>query len=956
MAVVAAALLAPIAVARPADAGPTTNGTTSHLAAAAATIDDRSGEMPRTKRNEVTGDFLGRGYDQRAAVEGTPDNRRLNIYDSDDRGGALLRSTPADLNETNAQLVFRDEIRDAAVANGLNTMPLAWTPNALYMAGRHTDGENLIYRLPPDGSCAQLSCIPDTAAFGAEQFSSHLDGQPNSLIAPTALAVGNLGGTEVVALGLSNNRKGDWLDGGVGIYFIDPGSDLFSGPFNIVAPLGTNGGAIQTAVTGLDWDDRGSGLLAIATMQEIDGVRMQVARLGNNRWGGDFLWLKDQTYFDWTALPKPVPNALSTAVANRVDGSPVVAFGMDDGTVKLWDPALTSSSLLAQVAGSASAPVDALTFTDRIDGSVGVPDLVAVSSRGNSARVLRYSGATTLAPQPVAAGGGTTTDVGGIRAWFPGYRAREFAIDNDTGTTIEVDFATRPNASYGCYFSGVDSNYPAFPTDPVTLVPEDGRDLLSAFLTAGVGGDCAATDFTGQWAAYMVVTPLERPADRTVAKLVWSRGGQLSVQSVGGSLILNVSNANPPQFAAISAIDIQSPPAPGDPASLKVTGNRLDPAGTDQPVYRFDVPATTWPLPAATPARIQAVLRPLEVHGITAAGADVSLGLLVPQGQPTRVTSGSVTLSPVSFYWQNPDVGQQITDVYIQAGSTTSNRVDLAGLPSPAAGTPVAQLVACPATGSTTCDATADPFATGLDQAKLLIQVHDANNKVLPITDPAYGRIYYSDENGDLLTGLIPEDGSAYTRVSPYAGAFPNDGSSSTTVRPPTNGTVGGRYGYLSTTITDEQDITAHVGGSDATSDFTVAAQDFDPDITPGAQASQGFTLNGCADYRGSNACNIANITATKPGLFLTSDPDTGEVRIGLQFSTPAQTSLSSLPLQQLAGQPEHTVGSSPLTTTNGEAHLPTSAGFQPADTIDTWLVSHGAQVPLADIRVGGGN
>jgi hypothetical protein len=953
VAVVATGLFAPLVVAQPAGAGPATDGTTGHVAAAAATIEDHSGEMPRTKRNEVTGDFLGRGYDQRAVVEGEPGDRRLNIYDSDDRGSALLRSTPTDLGTSDPAFLFRDEIRDTAVANGLNTVPLAWTPEAFYLAGRHTDGRNLIYRLPPDGSCAERSCIADSD--NVSQFSGHLDGQPNSLIAATALAVGNLGGTEVVALGLSNNLKGDQLDGGVALYFIDPVFDL-GGAFNIVAPLGTNGGAIQTVVTGLDWDDRGSGLLAIATMQEIDGVRMQAAWLGNNRWGGDFLSLRNQTYFEWNVVPKPVTDALSTAVGNRVDGSPVIAFGMADGSVKLWDPVVTSPSLLSQAAGSTSAPVDALTFTVRIDGTVGVPDLVAVSSRGNSARVLRYSSATTLAPQPVAADGGTTTDVGGIRAWYPGYRTREFAIDNDTGTTIEVDFATRPNASYGCYLSGVDSSYPAFPADPVTLVPEDGRDLLSAFLTAGEGGDCAATDFTGQWAAYMVVTPLERPADRTVAKLVWSRSGQLSVQSVGGSLILNVSNANPPQFAPVSAIDIQSPPAAGDPPSLKVTGNRLDPAGTDQPVYRFDVPATTWPLPAATPARIQAVLPPLEVHGITAAGADVSLGLLVPQGQPTRATSGSVTLAPVSFYWQNPDVGQQITDIYVQAGSTTSSRVSLGGLPVPAAGTPVGQLVACPATGSTTCDATADPFATGLDQAKLLIQVHDANNKVLPVTDSAYGRIYYRDENGDLLTGLIPADGSAYTRVSPYAGAYPNDGSPSTTVRPPTTGTVGGRYGYLSTTITDEQDVTAHVGGSDATSEFTVAAQDFDPDVTPGVQASQGFTLDGCADYRGSSACNVANITATKPGLFLTSDPDTGEVRVGLQFSTPGQTSLSSLPLQQLAGQPEHTVGSSALTTANGEVHLPTSAGFQPADTIDTWLVSHGAQVPLADIRVGGGN
>ena len=85
---------------------------------------------------------------------------------------------------------------------------------------------------------------------------------------------------------------------------------------------------------------------------------------------------------------------------------------------------------------------------------------------------------------------------------------------------------------------------------------------------------------------------------------------------------------------------------------------------------------------------------------------------------------------------------------------------------------------------------------------------------MLPVTDPVYGQVYYRDEDGDLLTGLIPADGSSYMRVSPYAGAYPNDGSTSSTTRPPTNGTVGGRFGYLSTTTTVEQEITAHVGGS----------------------------------------------------------------------------------------------------------------------------------------------
>jgi hypothetical protein len=49
--------------------------------------------MPRTVRDEVTGDFLGRGYDQWMRIGPTG----LNVYDSPSRGGGLLQATPTDL-------------------------------------------------------------------------------------------------------------------------------------------------------------------------------------------------------------------------------------------------------------------------------------------------------------------------------------------------------------------------------------------------------------------------------------------------------------------------------------------------------------------------------------------------------------------------------------------------------------------------------------------------------------------------------------------------------------------------------------------------------------------------------------------------------------------------------------------------------------------------------------------
>ena len=95
MAVVAAALLAPLMVAQPAGAGPAIVGTAGDLAVAATTtINDYSVTMPRASGSEITADFLGLGYEQRAVIEGDAQATNLNIYDSDAKGGAVCcRST-----------------------------------------------------------------------------------------------------------------------------------------------------------------------------------------------------------------------------------------------------------------------------------------------------------------------------------------------------------------------------------------------------------------------------------------------------------------------------------------------------------------------------------------------------------------------------------------------------------------------------------------------------------------------------------------------------------------------------------------------------------------------------------------------------------------------------------------------------------------------------------------------
>ncbi len=217
------------------------------------------------------------------------------------------------------------------MANGLATIALTWTPDALYMAGFNIkENDNFLYRLPPDGSCAQLSCMSVPPASWPSELPSHevVRGSP---VAPSVLAAGVIGTTPVVAVGLTNSLNSD-LPGMSGVIVFNQAAGTLMGSWQ---PVGTNGGALQTAVTALDWDDSGSGLLAIGTIQEITGgVRMQAVRVAVN---GPSVSFAGATNFE-PVVGATVPAPLSTAVGHRVNGSAVVAFGMDDGTVKLWDP------------------------------------------------------------------------------------------------------------------------------------------------------------------------------------------------------------------------------------------------------------------------------------------------------------------------------------------------------------------------------------------------------------------------------------------------------------------------------------------------------------------------------------------------------------------------------------------------------------------------------------------
>ncbi len=255
------------------------------------------------------------------------------------------------------------------------------------------------------------------------------------------------------------------------------------------------------------------------------------------------------------------------------------------------------------------------------------------------------------------------------------------------------------------------------------------------------------------------------------------------------------------------------------------------------------------------------------------------------------------------------------------------------------AATHVGQLSVCPVSGGSDCSSTAAPFANGLDQAPLRVQVYGDDNAVLPVSDPNYGRIYYRDDNGDLLTGLIPMDGTSYVRVSPYPGEYSNDGSAGID-----RATQSHRAGRRPVRL-PEHDSSTLRAGDHRVRRRVVGTQPADRDRRATVHANRAVRVTGCGRLPRHRLLGLSGhellprwparaptLTSdpdpNRPALFLTKDPDTGVPMMGLMFFTEAQTALTSLPLQQVAGQPEHNVAGDDVEREQRRGHDEHHVGF----------------------------
>ena len=945
---------------------------------------DISGSMPRTMRDDLTGDFLGRGYDLRMRAE----DNHLNLYEPPSRGGgqlpnpAFLDLTPT-ADEQGGYTPWADyAYRSAQQCYGclqnfwsyyhLSTVYLARNNDSLFITGAHNNGdlssyENVLYVAPADGSCASAIFVPSCLKSFVHLPSVYgpRNGDDPRIITVTSLAAGYRLGHPLLAVGLS--------DGGVQIYDVSNPVPRLAGTFGGMA----TGDGSQTPVTALAWDPAGSGLLAVGVISWSDRAFMvQVGPDGNVQ-----SWQKSLAGATSGQLE---PTVLSAAIGRDRAGNPVAAFGMDqDGKLQIFDnpPGGPTQELSPTAAtGSGTGTIVAVNPIPRFDGTPGGDDFAVSYQNGSDiyhgqGALWRWDGTSApLTPQPLSLGPNNTAntflpDWETFRRWYPGIKEGQFSIKNASGEQISVSLHARKDPEYGCW-----SAPSAFPSQPVTIDPGRSSPVFTmGAYTAGPTGGCAAADATGSWRGYLVVTPVNRPADVSLVDVQLGRDMSVNVgnDQVGGSTA--VSSAGSPQPAAAFGswtITVNTPATPTALTPPTVTGQRLtappvDPGLPDsgladdphRPVYRFDVSGAQW-TGVAQPNQLTSTVPAMRAQGSTDDGTTwKDLGSLMPVTAPT-LSGSTVTLGAASFFWQADAGHQPLTDVRVMSGGLASAVVHLAGLtPPPTNGGPAAPAVQALSLTSAIANpanpGVAAPRANGVDQAPLNVALQPANGGgVIPTSDPRYQLVYYRDaSSNELVTGLYtPGDYQDYVAVAPWRGAYPNDGLNG---RPRDVSQV---HAYLVTTSGLGQSLNAvlndsGVSGSSAGGSVGVftssslSALGNTARISPSGTARAGLSLGGCP----AGSCTLVTPTATAPGLYQAGSATAGP-SIGLMFGLAATTSQSLLPLRMTADHPQHPLAKSSITVTNNQARADPSV-FWPDDTVDMTLLTAGQLISVPGVQ-----
>ena len=960
---------------------------------------DISGTMPRAVRDEITGDFRGLGYDQRMRVE----NTSLNIYDAASRGGALLPNpATTDLSIPGGGIAtgYRfptqaypwaeytqpgSQSCDGCFQNAwdvfhFGTIHLASGGGYIFMAGTkgnafdplpdsgQTTYQNVLYAVSTDGRCASQSCAYDTVSLPSSYNwcnDGSCSGEPRA-IQVTSLAVGGVfdfdGYAPYLAVGLS--------DGGVQIYGIYSTGN--SGGVLSLKSTFTGmaiGDGSPTPVTALAWDPSGSGRLAIGLYD-----------IGNLGYGvqvnGDGTLVPGWTTWSLQGGIDLSFGVLSAAYGQSPDGSPVVAFGLNDGTVRLVNPTdmtqtLTQSSPVAGVAAINPIP----QFYDANGGTD-----FAVSYQTASAPawagiggLLRWDGASrTMTALPVSTGSPNTVtaDWNSFRMWYPGIKEGRLTLSNSAAEAVTVTLHTGSDSTSGCWYAPDWQDAPAFPANGVTLPPSGQPYTPTAYTigvyTAGRDGTCAvSTDTSDPWRAYLVVKPVAHPADQRVVKLNLADDMVVDVKDQAGGAATAVLNPAPGAGGAYGTwqLDVGAPGGPVAETAPTVSAARVTTAAmtSGPPVYRFDVTGATYQIPV--PYSDQMTVPPLVAQGSNDGTNFFDIGTIVPTiaptiiPNPTDATHALLQLGPSTFWYENAGtVSWAQIRVSFGGNVLPSPKVTLAPLP---AAQVVAGDVDGPAVSVQQTGGTATPVDTGIDQSPLLVQVEDGSGGFIQDnTDPHFARIYYRKNNGQtLVTNLMPVGGTAdFIGVTPYAGsAYANNGTADSGGPGVFQG-----YHYVATTSTQQQDIAAYLSGDGASpvigEDDVVHAIAVSPSASfvtnPGTVAG-GLKLAGCTDYLGG-ICQLAapSSPATGPVVPAMYAAFTGgRATVGLLTAMRATTAEAALPLKHTPTDEPVPLASTPLTfPDDSTVQLHDPSVFQGGAKVDTSLVTHGVLKSLSDL------
>ncbi|MER7960068.1 hypothetical protein [Streptomyces sp. NPDC096030] len=941
LAVMAVAAAAPLAL--PASsawaAGEAEGEQQAGAAAAAGIAVDESDRLPALKTNEVTGDFLGLGYDQRAVLEeASSDPARpsvyLRIYDGK---GSKLRETALSIGgwppapEAPMGIPY-DRGYDWWLNHG-------WAITAGLIGVKISAGEDgSLYVAGSSGDSHQSQIIKvDPRPEGMKQITSAFLPQTqlsNSSASPvvTSIDVGAVNGVETLAVGQSL--------GGVRLYnthdlgyqgtlfedwkrhnYMSWGRDLVTAvKFSKKAAVRTAEG---TQVTGL-------AVGRLAYHSPSDGYHRTHSLYMVDPAAKKTLW-QDVDSTDWGSGEIKAPTALAFDDENRrlaVSWWHEKHADKENPRRELLQVRNQDSGEPVQTSAEPMAAASRLTYVRT--GTASKPHLVVGAQNSSDNQVLAPRVSGHLEPLTLRATDITDdkdrtrlTDAS-MRQWFPGYKSLKLSLVNTTGRALEARLKSGDAGDRGCWSNVQVGDRPAFPAAGFTPVPADGKpaEFASALLTAGPDGGC---DTESRRYAYVELQPAGEPGLRTIVKLQ-QKGSELSLPGeTAGNGALNVTSGSK-AGAGLGEFELKVAPAAGQPlaerapkiAATRLTTSSFDGDGSQRPVFRFDVSDAAWKVPGADKGLSEARIPAMTAQGTVNGLVWEDLGKLKPAAAPSL--SGDVlTLGKSSFYWENTKDARQYTKIRVTADGKASQPVTLADLPAP-------DKTRANVSITLSKYSSAGMRANGLDQQPMEVVLRDSGGNI-DKSAPEYNRIYYRDDFHSLITGLMdPSRPEQHTAVSTEPGLYSNDG-----------GSFPSRFrSYLTTTSTQTKNILAHLEGASASGNLSVTGSG----VKPAVNTQNGITVTNCvAD------CRLAEPSPQVPVLF---QPRGGSASdIGILFKSRAITGSGALPLRapDVLGRGEK-LESADITISSGtRAQIPAA---MPA--AHGTLVTHGDYVELQDV------